>query len=117
MSCYKANELEMTLKIALKALDQLLEQKPKGGLIVNKGQPSESKMAYAEARLRIECIQRMFEQQGAFSFGICANCTKWNQSSTDSGKWGDFGQCKTKGLTHRYYACESHSKKNGGYGL
>lgn len=117
MRCCKPNELEMTLRIALKAVDQLLEQKPKGGLIVNKGQEDEAKMSYAEARLRLECIQRMFMQQGAFSFGICGNCTKWSRTGNDSGKWEDFGHCRAKGLTHRYHACDSHSKENGGYGL
>jgi hypothetical protein len=107
----------MTLKIALKAIDQLLEQKPKGGLVTNKGQDSEARLSYQEARLRIQCIQRMFSQQGAFSFGVCASCTKWSQAGTDSGVWGDFGNCKLKGLTHRYHSCESHSKENGGWGL
>ena len=115
---YKPNELEMTLKVALKAIDQLIEQKPKGGLIVHKGQPTEAKLSYTEARLRIECLQRLFEQHGAFSFGICASCTKWSQASVDSGKWGDFGTCKAKGsTTHRYHCCENHSKQNGGWGL
>ena len=114
---HKPNELEMTLKIALKAIDQMIEQKPKGGLIINKGQNTEAKLSYKEARLCMERIERMFGHEGAFSFGICANCTKWSQGSTDSGKWGDFGECKSKGLTHRYSSCDQHSKKNGGWGL
>lgn len=118
MKDYKPNELEMALRIAKKAIDQLIDQKPKGGLVVNKGTPYEAKMSYQEAKLCMERLERRFAVKGAFSFGICSTCTKWNTASHDSGKWGDFGTCTvTKQSTHRYHSCESHSITNGGWGL
>lgn len=115
---HKPNELEMALKISLKAIDQLLEQKPKGGLVVNKGQDIEAKMSYKEARLCIERIQRRFGSQGAFSFGICEGCTKWDTRSHGTAQYNDFGTCLvSRKPTHRYDCCENHSKTNGGWGL
>lgn len=115
---YKPNELEMALKIALKAIDKLLEEKPKGGLIVNKGQDIEAKMSYKEAKLCIERIERRFGQLGAFSFSICGDCTKWNTRPHCTAHWKDFGTCMADGKnTHRYDSCENHSKENGGWGL
>lgn len=118
LSHYKPNELEMALKIALKAIDQLMVEKPKGGLIVNKGQDIEAKMSYKEAKLCIERIERRFGSLGAFSFGICGCCTKWDTRAHSSAHWGDFGTCTALSkTTHRYDACENHSIKNGGWGL
>lgn len=115
---YKPNELEMALRIAKKAIDQLLEQKPKGGLVVNKGQDIEAKMSYQEAKLCIDRIQRRFGSLGAFSFGICGCCTKWSTAEHCTGIWGDFGTCRvTNKHTHRYDSCQHHSKENGGWGL
>ena len=115
---YKPNELEMTLKIAMKAIDQLMEQKPKGGLVVNKGQDIEAKMSYAEAKLCLERIQRKFAMLGSFSFGICGNCLKWNTAGHGTAKYEDFGECReTKKVMHRYDSCDGHSKTNGGWGM
>ena len=115
---HKPNELEMTLRIALKAIDQLLEQKPKGGLIVNKGQDAEARMSYAEAKLCLERIQRRFAGLGAFSLGICGDCLKWKTAGHGTGKYEDFGRCSESGKTaHRYDSCDKHSKTNGGWGL
>ena len=108
----------MALKIAIKAIDQLLEQKPKGGLIINKGKDTESKLSYKEAKLCMERIHRRFGHLGAFSFGICGGCTKWNTSGHFTGQWKDFGTCRVTGkYTHRYDSCGHHSKENGGWGL
>lgn len=115
---YKPNELEMALRIALKAIDQLMEQKPKGGLIVNKGQDIEAKMSYHEAKLCIQRIERRFGNLGAFSFGICGCCDKWSTSNSCTSQYKDFGTCFVGNkLTHRYDSCDHHSKKNGGWGL
>lgn len=117
---YKPNELEMALKIAMKAVDKLLEEKPKGGLVVNKGQDIEAKMSYSEAKLCIERIQRRFGTLGAFSFGVCGECTKWNTAGhgTAQTQWDDYGTCTVlRKSTHRYDSCDNHSIKNGGWGL
>lgn len=114
---YNPNELEMTLRIALKGINTLLDTKPKGGLVVRKGTKHEARMSYEEAKLCVERIERMFQGQGAFSMGICGNCTKWNRSGNNSGRFEDFGNCPSKGLTHRYGSCDHHSKENGGWGL
>ena len=108
----------MALRIAKKAIDQLLEQKPKGGLIVNKGTDVEAKMSYQEAKLCLERIERKYSLQGAFSLGICQGCTHWNTATHCTADWKDFGTCKRSGKdTHRYDGCDQHSLKNGGWGL
>lgn len=118
LSHYKPNELEMALKIAIKAIDRLMEQKPNGGLIVNKGQDIESKMSYREAKLCIERIERRFGMLSAFSFGICGECTKWDTRPHETAHWKDFGTCIVNNkITHRYDSCERHSEENGGWGL
>ena len=116
---YKPNELEMTLRIATKAIDQILEQKPRGGLVVNKGQADEAKMSYQEAKLCLERIQRQYGAQGAFSLGICGSCSHWSTSGHCTGDYGDMGNCKFMPgkIVHRYDCCEKHSKEGGGYGL
>lgn len=115
---YKPNELEMALKIAMKAIDQLMEQKPNGGLVVNRGQDTEAKMRYAEAKVCMERIQRRFGVLGAFSLGICGCCTKWDTRPHGTAHWKDFGTCKVNNkTTHRYDSCDKHSKENGGWGL
>lgn len=117
---YKPNELEMALRIAVKAIDQLIEQKPNGGLVVNRGQDTEAKMRYSEAKVCLERIQRRFSTLGAFSLGICGDCSRWDTRGhgTSQTKWDDYGTCnKGNKSTHRYDSCDGHSKKNGGWGL
>ena len=117
-SKYRPNELEMALRIAKKAIDQLMVDKPKGGLIVNRGEPTEAKMSYKEALLCIERIERRFSMLGAFSFGVCGCCSKWVTTTHCTGEWSDFGTCRLSGKdTHRYDSCDKHSKENGGWGL
>lgn len=112
------NELEMFLKITNKAINQLIEQKPKGGLVLHKGTPTESKMSYQEALVCLQRIDRMFRLRGAFSFGICGGCSNWNPSAHNTGDWGDIGTCRlTQKATHRYESCDNHSRQNGGWGL
>ena len=115
---YKPNELEMALRIANKAIDQLLAEKPKGGLIVNKGEDTEAKMSYKEAKKCLKRIERKYGVQGAFSLGICGGCRHWNTVSHCTGDYKDFGDCRLSGkATHRYDSCDKHSKENGGWGL
>lgn len=116
---YKPNELEMALRIALKGIDQLLEQKQKGGLVVNKGTDIEARMSYKEAKLCVERIQRQYSVQGAFSLGICGSCKNWSTAGHCTGNWEDMGSCKLLSgkTTHRYDCCDKHSKENGGWGL
>lgn len=114
---YKPNELEMALKIAKKAIDSLIEEKPNGGLVVNKGQDIEAKMSYQKAKMCLERVQTKFSLSGAFSFGICGECSYWTTDGHYS-VYDDCGGCKlTKKSTHRYYSCPKHSEKNGGWGL
>ena len=118
MEHYKPNELEMALRIAKKAIDQLMEQKPHGGLIVNKGTDVEAKMSYKEATKCLKRIERKYSIQGAFSLGICTGCSHWNTARHITGDYKDFGVCRITGkTTHRYDSCDSHSKENGGWGL
>ena len=118
MDKYKPNELEIALRIAVKAIDQLIDQKPKGGLVVNRGQDTEAKMSYQQAKMCLKRIERRYAKQGAFSLGICGGCSYWNTASHITGDYKDFGVCKLSGKdTHRYDSCDNHSKENGGWGL
>lgn len=118
VSKYKPNELEMALRIAKKAIDALMADKPKGGLVVNKDTLYEAKMSYREAKLCMERLERRFDILGAFSLGICGGCTKWKTAGHGTAHWEDCGTCMlTNKSTHRYDSCDKHSKENGGWGL
>ena len=113
---HKPNELEMAFKILNKAIDRLIEEKPKGGLIVNKGTDIEAKMSYVEAKKCLDRIKTKYDLAGAFSFGICGECTSWNTGYFTLDPNKSLGKCggNTK---HRYDGCVKHSKENGGWGL
>ena len=115
---YTPNELEMTLRIAMRAIDQQMDQKPKGGLVVNKGTDHEARMSFQEAKLCLERLERMFGLQGAFSLGICGSCLNWTTAGHGTAHWEDCGTCRLNNKSvHRYHSCDSHSKTNGGWGL
>ena len=118
ISKHKPNELEMALRLAMRVLDREMEEKPKGGLVVNKGTPYEAKMSYHEAKLCMERLERRFGVLGAFSLGICGNCLRWKTAGHGTAHWEDFGTCTINNKsTHRYDSCDGHSKTNGGWGL
>lgn len=118
VSRYKPNELDLALRIAKKLLDRAMEEKPNGGLVANKGTPYEAKLSYHEAKLCMERLERKFGMLGAFSFGICGCCTRWNTAGHGTAHWSDVGTCSLcNKSTHRYDSCDKHSRENGGWGL
>lgn len=115
IDCHKPNELEMAFKILDRAIDQLIAEKPKGGLIVNKGTDTEAKMSYKEAKKCLERVKTKYALDGAFSLGICGECTSWN-TKFFSAPEKSLGKCGNA-TKHRYDSCMHHSKENGGWGL
>jgi hypothetical protein len=120
----KKNELEMLILCCRKALKKVLEDNPKAGLIIDKDQPSESKMRYKDALKALDRLDTYFGLKGATSFGICASCTKWDRTAHQSVA-DSCGDCRGnspkrdyhRDVYHAYDTCEYHSKKGGGYGL
>jgi len=112
------NEIQMFLKCAKKALQLQIDERPKSGLIVNKGTDQEARMRYVEAMTCIEKLETMFAVSGALSLGICHSCSYMDKRGHSS-RHDCIGQCKlNKGkFVHDYNSCAQHSKEGGGYGL
>jgi hypothetical protein len=113
MKGYKKNELEMFLLCSKKALQKLIDENPKSGLIVEKDTSGETKMKYKDALVCLQRLEDTFAIKGAFSFGICGNCTKFNTTGHAN---KNYGTCN--GRTVGYFdTCDNHSKEGGGWGL
>ena len=109
------NELE-ALYIALdKLVDEKLKDNPKAGLIIAKGQPSETRVRYAEIKTQLRALMNSYALKGCFSFGICKDCEKFNNRASSI---GENGRCIISNKpVHQYDTCEHHSKETGGFGL
>lgn len=108
------NELELMFRILNKVLEQAIEQH--GGsrrLTMAKGKPNECSMSLDEAKECLETLKDGMSIKGVFSFGICGNCEKWNCRGSSTKRIGMCGQ----EFTWRYYTCNKHSKKGGGFGV
>ena len=107
------SKLELTLHLATKALQRIVDDNPKAGVIVAKGQPNEARMKYSEAIQMMKVLDDYFALKGCKSFGICGTCTKFD----NTGRTPDwFGTCGGKEV-HAFDTCPQHSKRGGGYGL
>nr|DAJ99820.1 MAG TPA: hypothetical protein [Caudoviricetes sp.] len=107
------SKLELTLHMAKKALQRVVNENPKAGVIVAKGKKNETRLRYSEAIQVVEMIDDYFAMKGCKSFGICGTCTKFN----NKGKTPDwFGVCGGKEV-HVFDTCQQHSRKGGGFGL
>ena len=110
----KINELELTLNALEKLVKDKIDVNPNSGFIMAKGQKNEARIKYTKVLENLKAIRDVHGLAGAFSIGICDNCTRFNKS----GFSGGFGKCRLNGTTqHRFHACLSHSKENGGYGV
>jgi hypothetical protein len=125
MKKFKKNELEMLLLCCEKAINRILDENPKAGIIVDKGEPTEVKMRYKDALVALQKLDVYFGLKGSTSFGLCMTCTKWDRTAHHSVA-DCCGDCRG-GLTrkkdfhpnvfHAYDSCDYHSKEGGGYGL
>lgn len=106
------NELEATLILVEKLIQQRIDEGGKG-LIIAKGQPNQVKLSYKKALKVISSIDKCFAYKGCKSLGICQTCKKFDTSKFES---GEFGYCGSE-MRHKYDTCQNHSKSGGGYGL
>ena len=112
---WKRNELQMLLLCCRKALERQIEVNPKSGVITHKGEKTERKMTYTKALECLEKFEDLYAMSGAFSFGICGECSKFSTAGHQS-RHDCFGHCGGKSK-HCYDSCVNHGKKGGGYGL
>jgi hypothetical protein len=102
----RKNELDMFFLVAKKAINKLIEESPKGGLLVDKGTPEEGRLKYTEALKVIKKMESLFATRGALSFGICKDCTRFDLTAHNS-IYDCFGDCKlTKKEVHAYDSCD-----------
>lgn len=107
------NALELALYMAEKSMNKVVQENPKAGLIVAKGQENEARLRYTEAIQVMKMVKDYFASKGCFSFGICLNCAKFKNTGTTP-KY--FGHCGEKSV-HAFDTCPQHSKRTGGFGL
>ena len=108
------NELELTLTALEKLVKEKLQSNPNSGFIMAKGQLNEARIRYDKVLKNLLALKDLHGVEGAFSYGICENCTRFN----DKGFSNNFGACSlTRSTRHKFQTCMEHSKKNGGYGI
>lgn len=108
------NELELTLAALEKLVKDKISAQPNSGYLMAKGQKNEAKIKYAQVLINLKAIRDMFGLEGAFSMGICDNCTRFDTTGFSA----NFGRCLMNNSTqHKFHACLSHSKINGGFGV
>lgn len=113
MKKYK-NQLELVLLCSKKALEEVLEERPKAGVKANKNTPDESSLKYRKAIKLIDQLHTFFGQRCAFTFGICRECSYWSTVAHQS--IGDqFGDCGISGgkkkETHAFESCDKWASK------
>lgn len=109
----KGNELN-DLEAALLCFQKLIEGKVKEGkkgIVLFKDTDSEYKMSYKKLQSLLWELNTLFGMKGAFSFGICETCSRFENSCSDNGA---FGKCKGADK-HMFDSCEEH-KGDGGFG-
>lgn len=108
------SDLEALLIMMDKLLADKLEQKPKAGITLAKGKPSERRVKYTQARKFLRTLEDYFGSRGCLSMGVCQTCTQLDQRANGNKA---FGTCKRTGKPcHVWDTCPEHSKKGGGYG-
>lgn len=108
------SELELTFNALNKLLSDKLRESPNSGYIMAKGKPNEARVKYSQVLANLESLRDLFGMKGAFSFGTCQTCTKFDPSGFSNG----FGHCKScTDLVHKYGSCSNHSVQGGGFGL
>lgn len=104
----KLNDLEMFFLLTQELLQQRIKSGRKG-----KKWASGDKISYKKAQGVLFELSTYFGLRGAFSFGICANCSHFDNTSTAT---GCLGTCKGR-EKHCFDSCNEHSYNTGGFGL
>ena len=107
------SELEALFIAVDKLIDEKLEQNPKAGIIIGKGQSNEVRIRYVKLKKRLEILHKFFALKGCFSYGVCQTCSKFNTTSSST---KEFGVCQNR-TVHCYDTCSEHSKIGGGFGV
>lgn len=102
------NPLEMLLKSCRKTIQDKVDVNQKAGLKVG-----DNKLRYSEALELLKALENHFAIKGAFSFGICLSCTKFDNRGVYP---KTLGKCNNK-LVSIFDSCDQHSKEGGGPGL
>lgn len=109
------SDLEALLIMMDKLLSDKLEQKPKAGITLAKGKPSERRLRYSEAVAVLGQLKSYFGIKGCLSIGVCQTCTSLDQRANGNKA---FGTCKRSGKhCHIWDTCPEHSKEGGGFGV
>lgn len=109
------SDLEALLILMNKLLDDKLEQKPKAGITIAKGQPNEYRLRYKDAKSILKQMESYFGVRGCTSIGVCGTCIYFNPRPHANPA---FGTCAKGQITrHRWDSCDQHSKEGGGYGV
>ena len=109
------SDLEAVLIMVNKLLDDKIEEKPKAGITLAKGQPNERRLRYSEARAILRKLENFFEIKGCLSFGVCETCLHLDQAAHGNKA---FGTCKKdRSYRHIWESCSEHSREGGGHGL
>jgi hypothetical protein len=103
------NDLEMFLKCCEKALKDKLADNPKSGV-----KSGNSKMRYSKALDLLVVLRKQYALRGAFSLGICMDCSKFSDIRMTA-KDG-LGHCGSK-VVSAFDSCEHHSKEGDDCGV
>ena len=103
-----SEEVYLALRCAEKALQKVIDENPKAGLIIDKGTRTEARMRYKKALRAIEKLQTYFGHSGALTIGTCGTCNRWNIKGNYS-LYVELGNCELKrDITHQYESCNQH---------
>lgn len=104
----KLNDLEAALLCFQKLIEGKVKEGKKG-IILFKDTDSEYKMSYKKLQGLLWELNTLFGMKGAFSFGICATCNRFENSCSDNGA---FGKCKGSDK-HMFDSCEEYEGDEG----
>lgn len=111
------NEIESTLLIAEKFIQERLDEGKKG-MVLNKGTNEQIRVNYARAVKTCRRLRLYFGRKGCFSFGICKTCGHYDTRGHFTSPKRSFGKCAKDGKDkHCYDTCSEHTKEGGGFGL
>lgn len=100
-----ANELDLMFAGIYKLLEDKLEENPKAGIKTKKG-----KIKYKEVQELMKRMETHFRFKGAFSFGICGTCHKFDTSSYQSPR-RILASCGNKAVSF-FDSCERWEKSD-----
>lgn len=108
----KVNEVEKFFMLCSRLIKEKMDAGEKG-FVIDRGEDTQIKIKYENALRTCDRLSSYMGIKGAFSFGICKTCDRFDKraSATDT-----FGKCGND-LKHIYDTCDKHSKRGGGFGV